>query len=215
MIKLIKTAIPEILKKNAEAWTTAIIGKFAQNLQPTKGEKSRYSHPQIKSALVNETDGKCAYCESQIRHIAYGDIEHVAPKSADPTKWFEWENLTLACGVCNTNKGITSDLVDPYQEDPEQRFIFFGPAVLPVPGDTAALDTVRTLELNRDVLVGRRTERIEYLNLLATVISLAPDARTRQIMSNDFKKELRNAAEYAAMSRSVSKEYLARSLIDP
>lgn len=215
MIKLIKTAIPEVLRKNAQAWTEAIAKKFAQNAQPTKAEKSKYSHPDIKDALVVETDGKCAYCESHIRHIAYGDIEHVVPKSGDPSKWFEWENLTLACDICNTKKGSAPGLVDPYEGDPEQRFIFFGPAVFPMPGDGAALDTVRTIDLNRGKLIGRRTERIEYLNLLATVISLAPDARTRQIMSDDFKKELCNTAEYAAMSRSVSKEYHARGLIDP
>ena len=34
-----------------------------------------------ESAPIDETHGKCAYCESKIKHIDYGDIEHILPKN--------------------------------------------------------------------------------------------------------------------------------------
>src|SRR4051794_19317694 len=104
MIKLKKGKQPQVLADNAADWTKIVVDKLVAGVKPTKTEKGRYNHPEVKTALVAETQGKCAYCESKIRHVSYGDIEHVVPKSDDPNKWFDWLNLTLACDVCNTNK---------------------------------------------------------------------------------------------------------------
>ncbi len=58
--------------------------------------------------------GKCAFCESKIKHIAHGDVEHFRPKAGwkqrrdDPLTqpgyyWlaYTWENLLLSCKICN------------------------------------------------------------------------------------------------------------------
>ena len=67
-----------------------MVRKTERGETPTETERRRYNHAEIKSALIAETHGKCAYCESKIRHVSYGDIEHVMPKVNDPTRWFEW-----------------------------------------------------------------------------------------------------------------------------
>src|SRR5436853_4660489 len=107
MIYLNKGAKPEILAEHAKNWTTELLEAIAAGTSLSEARKRRYNHDDIKQALLAETYGKCAYCESKIRHITYGDIEHIVPKSVDPSLSYEWDNLTLACDVCNTEKVIT------------------------------------------------------------------------------------------------------------
>lgn len=78
-----------------------------------------YQGKSIKSKLTEMFHGKCAYCESEITSITYGDIEHFRPKSAYKNNiegdyvypgyyWLasDWINLLLACERCNrTHKG--------------------------------------------------------------------------------------------------------------
>ncbi|WP_223415301.1 MULTISPECIES: HNH endonuclease [unclassified Pseudomonas] len=213
MIKLIKSEIPNILRVNGPEWTRIVLQKQAESLELTASEKSRYAHPEIKAAIIQETNGKCAYCESKVRHIAYGDIEHVIPKSSEPELWFDWENLTLACDVCNTNKGNKRGVVDPYAVDPEQRFVFLGSVVWPVPGDETAALSVRILDLNRTELVGKRLERIEYLMLFSTTIEKTTCPDLRAILEQDFKRELESDKEYAALCRAVARELTARGVV--
>lgn len=207
MIKLKKTQEPEILVQNSAAWTATVIGKLQNGEEPTKTEKARYNHGEIKAALVEETHGKCAYCESKLRHISYGDIEHVAPKSTNPEKWFLWANLTLACDVCNTNKSnapIDHDtFVDPYLVDPEEHFWQAGALMQPRPGyDNAAL-TERLLDLNRAELLERRTERLKGIMKMLDVVERCTDANLKNTLWVDFCRETEGHREYAALSRSV------------
>lgn len=210
MIKMTKGAIPKVLADNCVAWTNAVVSKLSRGEDLTATEKGRYSHRQIKDAIVNETHGKCAYCESDIRHIAYGDIEHIVPKDVDPSKWFHWDNLTLACDICNTNKGTEVDIVDPYNCDPEKRFAFFGASMWGVPGDEQSVFTERTLGLNRAELVGKRTERIERLLSLIKVIEGTTNPKLKALYKDDFKNELKDEAEYAALSRTIHREFQRR-----
>ena len=87
-----------------------------------------YGHTDVKEALINLQDGKCAFCESKIRHISHGDVEHYRPK----TGWvqdqealnkpgyywlaYDWSNLILSCQICNQrHKKNYFPLVDPSQ----------------------------------------------------------------------------------------------------
>jgi uncharacterized protein (TIGR02646 family) len=58
--------------------------------------------------------GKCAFCESKVAHISYGDVEHFRPKAAyrqsETAKlkkpgyfWlaYSWDNLFFTCELCN------------------------------------------------------------------------------------------------------------------
>lgn len=86
-----------------------------------------YGHRTVKDALVNAQHGKCCFCESRVRHVAFGDVEHFRPKAGyqqstgEPVGkpgyyWlaYEWTNLLFACQVCNTSgKGNQFPLRDP------------------------------------------------------------------------------------------------------
>ena len=90
MIKLEKGQEPAILARKSNQWTRTVVQKIQAGQEPTKTEKSRYNHPEIKAELLKETHSKCAYCESKFRHVTYGDIEHVVPKSQEPSMRWSW-----------------------------------------------------------------------------------------------------------------------------
>ena len=207
MIKLEKGVEPAVLARNAVQWTSVVIARLNAGEAPTKAEKSRYNHTDIKQALLKETRRKCAYCESKFRHIAYGDIEHVVPKSGDPTKWFSWQNLTVACDICNTNKSnapVDGDsFIDPYGVDPEEHFWQMGSMVYARPGCNAAALTERLLDLNRPDLVERRFERLSSLLKILDSIERCDNPDLKGLLWEEFKAESQSKSEYAALSRSL------------
>src|SRR5262245_49620492 len=138
MIKLTKGPPPQVLVDNAANWTAELLAEMENGGDKIAYRAGKYRHPEIKDALKLETHRKCAYCESKPLHVTFGDIEHVIPKSEEPNLTFDWPNLTLACDVCNTNKGAKMGLLDPYHCEPEQEFEFHGPMMFHRAGHAAA-----------------------------------------------------------------------------
>ena len=203
MIKIEKIEIPEILKNNEACWTSVVVNKIESGEEPTDTEKSRYRHPKIKEALIKETHGKCAYCESKLLHVTYGDVEHIHPKSQDARNLFKWSNLTLACDKCNTGKGILRCVVDPYHDEIESSFKFLGPVVVPLPSNTSAIITERSLVLNRMELIERRADKIKYLSDQILLISNTKNPELREVLRNDLIiNETASHQEFAATARS-------------
>lgn len=71
-----------------------------------------YAPTVVKTALEKIYKGKCAYCESKIKHAASLQVEHYRPKAkvTEDKKhggyyWLglEWSNLLLSCPRCNQN----------------------------------------------------------------------------------------------------------------
>ena len=167
MISLTKTNCPQILLDNAEIWREELMATINAGGEPTRTQKNRYSRRQVKDAIVAETHEKCAYCESKIRHVDDGDIEHIAPKAPHPERSFEWENLTLACTICNRFKDdytVTPDtpeeLINPYSDNPSNHFLFHKEILTPAPESLRAHKTEEVIRLNRNELVEKRREKI-------------------------------------------------------
>jgi hypothetical protein len=88
-----------------------------------------YAHETVKAALKECQHDKCAFCESKVSHIAYGDVEHFRPKKGylqedgDELQrpgyyWlaYEWTNLLFCCQICNQrHKRNLFPLTDPSQ----------------------------------------------------------------------------------------------------
>lgn len=86
-----------------------------------------YGHRTVKAALTSMQHEKCAYCESKLTHIAYGDVEHFRPKGGFTQQpgdallrpgyyWlaYEWPNLLFSCQLCNQRyKKNLFPLLDP------------------------------------------------------------------------------------------------------
>ena len=218
MIKLVKSKIPSVLETNEASWTKSVKDKKSAGIEPSPTELSRYRHAEIKEALLLETHGKCAYCESKFEHITYGDVEHVSPKSLDPDNMFKWSNLTLACDICNTNKGNKfprgEGLVDPYIYEPSEHFRVVGPLIFGLPNDDNARLTEETLKLNRTALVERRQQKIHYLRSQVDVIAKAAD-RLKPVLLENLMLELAVDQEYSAIANEYLKPYIGATSIQP
>lgn len=202
MIRLTKSRKPDVLERNAETWTEELLEKIANNEEPSKYLLSRYSHAEIKAALLAETSEKCAYCESPLRHVTYGDIEHIIPKAIEPASRFVWENLTIACDICNTNKSNVTGLVDPYSCEPSALFTFHGPLMWAEPSMQSAVLTEEQLDLNRNGLIERRRERIDFLRNLIASASSKPDD-IRQAMVRRAENEVGADRPYSACGKAI------------
>lgn len=204
MIALAKGREPAILVDNAVAWTETLISRFGAGKEPTTTERTRYRHRDIKRALVEELHGKCAYCESKLLHIHHGDAEHIVPKSLDFLRSFDWNNLTLACEICNQNKSDrdpeAEHILDPYQDDPSEHLTFVGALVL-ARGTDLGICSRRIFDLNRADLVERRKEKLEaVMNLLEMVLRLDLPTVARQAIYDNLKAtETVASAQYSAM----------------
>lgn len=202
MIRLEKGEAPQLLVENAAKWT-------AELLAETDGKrlayrKSRYNQPPIKDAIIRETSSKCAYCESNPLHVSYGDIEHIRPKSVDLARTFEWDNLTLACDICNTRKGSREGLLDPYGCDPEVEFVFFGPMILHNNGRAIAEVTRTVLDLNRAELLAKRSERVDALiNRLRQAENHPDEGERKLIIAATIDFEISRDREFAACIRAM------------
>lgn len=131
--------------------------------------KTNYKHPENKEALLRASHGKCMYCESQVSHVYFGDIEHIRPKAADkyPELEFEWDNLGYCCARCNNVKNdqfdATCPLVDPYSEDPSTHLLAFGSTVRHRARSERGAITITTTGLNRAELIEKRAIRLSQL----------------------------------------------------
>lgn len=99
----------------AERETQAAIKHF-ENKTEKKIKKPKfvvYRSEDLKDLLIKIFNEKCAYCETNIRRAAKGDVEHYRPKGRIETSegeklkkgyyWLaaDWNNLLLSCGNCN------------------------------------------------------------------------------------------------------------------
>jgi hypothetical protein len=130
------------------------------------------------------------------------------PKAVDPSRTYEWGNLTTACDVCNTQKGDQEGLVDPYVDDPEKiHFRFMGPMVTIVPGSEPAKLSLTLLKLNRAELIEKRKERVENLGRqLEEIVATGDDATRRVLIKALVEHETAATTEYAACSRSFVRD---------
>lgn len=88
--------------------------KYTSSQKKFAFDPAIYGHPAVKMALITAQHGKCAFCESQVTHIAHGDVEHFRPKGGFRQRakaplcrpgyyWlaYEWDNLLFTCQLCN------------------------------------------------------------------------------------------------------------------
>lgn len=96
--------IPRVSRTTHEK-RTAIIdgGKYVD-----KDEyNDRYKTQDIRNALIGIYNHKCAFCEQKMERY---NVEHYRPKATYYWLAFSWDNLIMACPVCNGFKGTNFDL---------------------------------------------------------------------------------------------------------
>jgi len=202
MIKLSKLNEPPVLTQNKEQWLNEYLrchNSGAANLP------AQYRHTEIKEQIKKETFDKCAYCESKVTHICPGDVEHILPKSRFPSNVYDWNNLTLACQLCNNSKrdfyDSTNPLLNPYIDNPEDFLAALGPAIFPKAGTIRGRVTINQLNLNRSGLLERRNDKLnDILHLIEEYNQAQPDSK--ETLRNQLIKEYEQDKEFSFTTKS-------------
>jgi uncharacterized protein (TIGR02646 family) len=108
---------PLILRDRGVRATRSLCQQYDADREPCKEwsfDSGLYGAKSVKNALQTAQHNKCAFCESKVSHVAYGDVEHFRPKAGyrqSPNDilvqpgyyWlaYEWSNLLFCCQLCN------------------------------------------------------------------------------------------------------------------
>lgn len=206
MIKLNKLALSNAISEKIQARIERYSALLDAGESIPESLASAYKDPEIKELLRCETADKCAYCESKVPHIDYGDVEHLLPKSVFPALRYNYENLTYACGVCNTKKGnffsADTPLLNPYEDFPEEHLMPAGPMVLRSPTSDRGLITQKRLDLNRSELVERRHERLEAIASIVDQVARTKNPTIRTVLLDQLAQECEADKEYCFVVRA-------------
>lgn len=187
---------PLVLHEKAEEWTKALLEAIAEyHGNGTKVPKSlynKYSHDDIRDTLermYRNEEGQClcCYCESVIDIVSFPNIEHLKPKAKDkfPELTFDWDNLHVACTLCNGAKSDKYDdchpILDPV-DDPVSGHL--GYRVCEVKGvyretiSKRGITTVEHADLDRQPLrTARRGVHQKTMELINEINTLGDDPR--------------------------------------
>lgn len=210
MILLQKLPISDAM----QGYIEELIAKYAffliSNEEIPKAISDGYNCSAIKDSLKLETHEKCAYCESKMLHVEYGDIEHITPKRRNPRLRFEYSNLTLACTVCNTRKSVHEDILNPYISNPSEHLMAHGPAIFRRSASNVGMLTEKRLDLNRPQLLQKRHERLQALQQIADQISRTSDPSIRSVLIEELRAEGGSEKEFSLVARAYIAEILSQ-----
>lgn len=197
---------PRSLAKNAAAWTrNLLIGiracEKAGKRVPDSYFKD-YKKPDVQRQLNAMYKGLCCYCEGRIGTVSYGHIEHRKPKRKFPKYAFKWENLHLACQVCNSIKGKkwkdSAPILDAVQDVPITAHLTYmesGTGLRRWPLSEEGETTIDHADLNRqepeNLLWERTSVLLEVLRILRKLRSLDT------LKATAVKQELRDKTDGA------------------
>lgn len=202
MIRLRKGLAPDILIEKAAEWTTEYLTALGAAGPVSDTVRYRYRHQDIKSAVRQDSHGKCMYCEQQ---VDFGEIDHIQPVSHCPDQIVDWDNLGLVCKECNTHKNNyyapAEPLINPYLHDPPRHLHFLGPIVHPLNFDVIGYRTLLRLQLNRAALIQKRANRLTSLLHLVQQWKTYPDPATKEILWQAIVQEAADEKEFAATVR--------------
>lgn len=117
MIRLNRRAepIPETLSTKGRDATAKLKREATKGKKEFKFSQAIYGAADVRKALRDMQNGKCAFCESSLPQSTAGHVEHFRPKGEvqqagkSPVLrpgyyWlaYDWDNLLLACEWCNT-----------------------------------------------------------------------------------------------------------------
>lgn len=166
-----------------------------------------YRDKPVKTDLLVEVSSKCAYCESKITHVYWGDVEHIVPRKAQPALALTYDNLAISCAQCNNGKLDYYDhalpVINPYVDDPADFLLAVGPVLFPIPGNDRGRVTTSKLKLNRPELIERRLERIQRIMTLIDAEARHSHAALKAVVQAEIRQESQSDTEFAFAIRAV------------
>lgn len=193
---------------------------------------SRYKCDDVKLALEELYQNKCAYCETKIERW---DVEHFRPKSIYYWLAYSWDNLLLACPTCNGYKNnhfeVLQDRVEYRSEDiltvhnlmsyynQKENNLFFNPELDDpevyikfeengklVSNNNKVDYTIKTCKLNRSKLIFARVKLWKDLKAKLNIREI----EYRSTKNNDLHiKNEASKEDFISDSNNPENEYLA------
>lgn len=199
MIRLSKGAKPQVLVVNEVQWNADYVAYVTQNTGSAACE-TRHRHPEIRSAVMAESSGKCIYCEEKVLSSQYGDVEHLKPKRRYPHYYVSWPNLGLSCVKCNSQKKEKEGLIDPFHEEPGDYIEFRGPMIFYKRGSEKGRLTVRGIKLNRPALLEKRAKSLESFIDKIDLMDSSPEP-IKSVLWDEIQDDIKDDAEFAGLLR--------------
>lgn len=247
---------PEYLTTHADKWKRILVDLYDNTPEEKRKDidfpfnSDVYNHSSVKPALLKAQNATCCYCETRLVGT-FGEIEHFRPKDGyvqDKNNkalhkpgyyWltYEWNNLLVACSVCNNNKKNFFPLanvdvrdsaikgrdvkeekayiINPYEvtEKEIKRHIGFIGA-LEVGLSKKGYYTISCCGLNRPSLTRDRYIMLNKLVEMKMAISLYESkfgeegAKMKEQELKDSIKQYLKEGEYTLMLRCNFKEYI-------
>lgn len=211
MIGLIRPPAPAIL---TPAFIAAGVARYARD------GSSVWNVDDLKTALSQMSEGKCAYCEVRLGEgPAYLEVEHFYAKTHHPGRVLDWANLLPACRRCNGKKGDWDValpgqmIVDPVLTAPKSHIRLdeaYRPIGLTPEGETAileiALDDIGRLGVMRYKIGETFKRKLEDLHDRYTALAAAAAPRQRRQTIRKIKDALakcRSGEPFSAVLATV------------
>ena len=181
-----------------------------------------YRKGEVIKILAKDCHNKCYICEDKPTTI---NVEHIVPHRSDPALKYDWNNLFIACGHCNSIKGLKyNNILDPTKCDPEEHIALSidirDSLIEQVKVESLTLDspTIQTAELLGLVYNGGSTDisRIESSNLRNS--HLMPDIRIFYQYLHNYReepdvgygkiicKDLDRSSKFSAIKRKIVRD---------
>jgi hypothetical protein len=210
MISIAKGAEPNSLVINKANWTTQLLALIAANQPIPDSIYKRYNQADVKASLITECNKKCMYCESKVGHVTVLHIEHIKPKARDkfPQLTYEYDNLGLACPICNNNKSDIYDnmmqFINPYINNPANHFYSIGAFVWAKAGDQRAKLTETQIDLNRPELIEARGERLKTIKALIDEYIIEQNQTIKNSLKAQILKEIDKSKPYVLCTKTFT-----------
>jgi len=181
-----------------------------------------YRKGEVLQLLSEDCHNKCYICECKPTTI---NVEHIKSRKNNPKLEFDWNNLFIACGHCNSIKSTKyDDILDPTKCDPEEHIalsvdisdkIMDGVKIETLTTDSSTLMTAELLEF---VYNGGSTDmkRIESTNLRNSHLMPNIHLFYRYISNHKEEpdlgydklicKEIRHSSIFAAFKRKIVRD---------
>lgn len=122
MIKLERNFTPEFFTREDLAALTNLFKKYDTHV---------WHHPEVKSACLELSHGKCAFCEVKLEEAStYNEVEHFKDKKTYPDDVIRWENLLPSCRHCNGSKQrhdvVAYPIINPCLDVPSEHLFMRG-----------------------------------------------------------------------------------------
>lgn len=122
MIKLERNFTPEFFTRED---LDSLTNQFKNDGTPV------WHHPEVKSACLKLSDGKCAFCEVKLEEAStYNEVEHFKDKKTFPDDVIQWENLLPSCRHCNGSKQrhnvVLNPIINPCNDLPSEHLYMRG-----------------------------------------------------------------------------------------